>query len=112
MPIASIRPTIIGLLVRNSRIQFFLRGTYSAGLVERQGRLSIQYLHRLRRCYSATSLLLKTGPSIRLTCTIELSRPGRKTIPCEYESKPVQRSAPWTVDQEVLVSLIPRLISI
>jgi hypothetical protein len=34
-------------------------------------------------------LAVKIGPWMRLTSTIELSRPGRKTIPCEYQSKPV-----------------------
>ena len=28
---------------------------------------------------------------MRLTSTIELSRPGRKTIPCEYQSNPVAK---------------------
>src|SRR5262245_37583790 len=42
MPIASIKPKIVGLVLHGGRIQFFLQGTYSARLVERQGRLSIQ----------------------------------------------------------------------
>jgi hypothetical protein len=29
--------------------------------------------------------------SMRLTSTIELRRPGRKMIPCEYQSKPVAK---------------------
>jgi hypothetical protein len=65
--------------------------TYSARLVERQGRLSIQSLQSCSPCCSASSLLLKIGPSMRLTPTIELRRPGRKTIPCEYQSKPVAK---------------------
>jgi hypothetical protein len=35
------------------------------------------------------SLLLKIGPRMRLTSTIEPRRPGRKTVPCEYHSNPV-----------------------
>src|SRR5215813_11184199 len=50
MPIASIKPKIVGLVLHGGRIQFFLQGTYSARLVERQGRLSIHSLHNSRPC--------------------------------------------------------------
>jgi hypothetical protein len=53
--------------------------------------LSIHSLHNSSPCCSAASLLLKIGPSMRLTSTIELSRPGRKTIPCEYQSNRVAK---------------------
>ena len=60
-------------------------------LMDGQGRLSIQSLHNLRPCCSAASLLLKTGPSMRFTSTIEPRQAGRKIIPCEYQSKPVAK---------------------
>jgi hypothetical protein len=53
MPIASIKPKIIGLVLPGRPIQFFLQGTYSARLVERQGRLSTHALHNSRpHCFS------------------------------------------------------------
>src|SRR5215471_19564750 len=68
-----------------------MSGKSSVEFVEYQSHLSIQSLHSFRPCSSAASLLLKTGPSIRLTSTSELSRRGRKIIPCEYQSKPVAK---------------------
>src|SRR5262249_36158758 len=46
MPITSIKPKIMGLVLHGGRIQFFLHGTYSAGLVRRQGRLSRSLSYR------------------------------------------------------------------
>src|SRR4029077_214819 len=60
-------------------------------LVDRQGRLSIQSLHSLRPCSSAASLLLKIGPWMRWTSTIELRLPGRRTMPWAYQSNPVAK---------------------
>src|SRR5215510_2716714 len=90
MPIAIIKPKIIGV-VPVGRIQFFLQGTYSAVMGERQGHLSIQSLHNSRPCCSAASLLLKIMPQMRLISTIEPSCPLRKMVPCEYQSKPVAK---------------------
>src|SRR5262245_29982905 len=46
MPITSIKPKIMGLVLHGGRIQFFLQATYSARLVRRQGCLSRSFSYR------------------------------------------------------------------
>src|SRR5262245_39481388 len=90
MPIAIIKPKIIGV-VTVGRIQFFLQGTYTAVMGERQAHLSLQSLHKSRPCCSAASLLLQIIPQTRLIPPNAPSCPLRKMVPCEYQSKPVAK---------------------
>src|SRR5262249_25077960 len=56
----------------------------------RSRRLSIQSLHSLKAS-SAASLLSKIVPLMCLISTTELKRPGRRIVPCEYQSNPVAK---------------------
>ena len=82
---------------RISQVRRYLRGSFlslSTPLLRKllvPAPVSIHSLQSCIPCSSAASLLLKIGPLIRLTSTIEVTRPGRKITPCEYQSKPVAK---------------------
>jgi hypothetical protein len=91
MPMASIKPKIIGLVLLGGRIQFFLPGTYNA-LVGKESRLFVNPVFaQLETVLLRFFLAVKDRSSMCLTSTIEPRRAGRKTIPCEYQSNPVAK---------------------
>ena len=81
MPITSIKPKIMGLVLHGGRIQFFLYGTYSAAPADGQDGRQPNPCTALGRS-SAASLLLTIGPSMRLISTVEPRRSERKIMPC------------------------------
>src|SRR5215831_17384167 len=62
MPIANIKPKIIGLVLPDCRIQFFLQGSYNAVVGKASRPLINPVLAQLKPSVPAASLLLKTGP--------------------------------------------------